>query len=378
MSEESRPLTGLFRERDFYLAEFRGRALAIALPSECDFPPDARETIEAALADLRENGTPVILLSDDLSLIEGLAEGSSVSPDGADWLGNTWRSLQRSGCVALALPQDEGSLAKFCSRVVLEAQVSKLVWLGRRGMLWLPDGRRRSLVPLASIEEHARVAEAFSPPATDGEETAALLREFERMIQGSASSVSACLPGELDSELFTYAGSGTFYAREGYTQVRELGIDDFDAAEALIHYGMQEGYLLERSAHEIEVALANGIGAFIEGRYLAGICALMPHDEAGAGEVASLYALTRFVGEGVGVHLVQGAIERAREQGLDYVFACTTSDRVEAFFLRIGFERVSSDAVPASKWEGYDEARRKEARCLRIDPAWFLGGARLS
>ncbi len=367
MSGQSRPQPGPFRERDFYLAEFRGRTLAIALSRECALTREDRKTVEAVLADLRENLTPVVLLTDDPTLASELSDDSLVSPDAADWLGDTWRALQRSGRVGLVLPPADESLAAFCSRVVLAARVSKLVWLGPRGMLWLPDGRRRSLVPLASIEEHARAAEAAPSAGAGGKAIATLLREFERMIRGSASSVSACLASELDDELFTYAGSGTFYAREGYTRVRELGLDDFDAAEALIHYGMQEGYLLERSAREIEVALANGIGAFIEGRYLAGICALLPHDEGRAGEIASLYALTRFIGEGVGVHLVRAAIESARAQEMKYVFACTTSDRVEAFFLRLGFERVENDVLPPSKWEGYDEARRKEAHCLRFD-----------
>ena len=119
-----------------------------------------------------------------------------------------------------------------------------------------------------------------------------------------------------------------------------------------------------RTAAEIEGALINGIGAFIEGRYLAGICALVPHEEGRAGEVASLYALTRFIGEGVGVHLVQAAIERARARGMHFVFACTTSERVESFFARLDFQRVESHALPDSKWKDYDEARRREARCL--------------
>ena len=148
------------------------------------------------------------------------------------------------------------------------------------------------------------------------------------MIRGSASSISACLPGGLADELFTYAGSGTFYAREGYTEVRDLGLDDFDAAEALIHYGVEEGYLLERSAGEVERALTHGIGAFIEGRYLAGICALLPHDAGRAGEIASLYALTRFVGEGVGVHLVRTAIERAGARGME-TSECVRSEQLK-------------------------------------------------
>jgi N-acetylglutamate synthase-like GNAT family acetyltransferase len=61
-------------------------------------------------------------------------------------------------------------------------------------------------------------------------------------------------------------------------------------------------------------------------------------------------------------------MERAARDGLAYLFSCTTSDRVEAFFLRHGFRRVSPDDVPKAKWESYDPARKERVRCLRFDP----------
>jgi len=359
-----------FSERDFYLAEFRGRSLAIALPEDPPLTAADRTVVEAVLAALGDNATSVILLGDDADQLADLAQGPVIEAVGEDWIGQAWRRMQRGQPVGLVASAGE-ALPALCSRVVLQLKLAKLVWLGRRGMLWLENGKRRSLVALAKIEEHVRAAEQVVSPAehAEGKAVAELLREFERMIAGGVSSVSACLPADFADELFTYAGSGTFYAPEGYTQVRSLGLDDFDGAEALIRYGIEEGYLLDRSPHEIEIALANGLGAFVEGRYLAGICSLMPHPVEEAGEIASLYALTRFVGEGIGVHLVRFAVQRAREQGLRYVFACTTSQRVEAFFLRVGFERVARDAVPPSKWQGYSAERLEAARCLRLELA---------
>ena len=115
--------------------------------------------------------------------------------------------------------------------------------------------------------------------------------------------------------------------------------------------------------------LKHGLGVFIEGRYLAGIGAVLPHPSENAGEIASLFALTRYVGEGVGSQIVRFAMERAREQGLAYLFSCTTSARVEEFFLRHGFRRVSPDDVPKAKWQDYDPDRLSRVRCLRFDPA---------
>jgi len=179
--------------------------------------------------------------------------------------------------------------------------------------------------------------------------------------------VNWCRLEDLADDLFTYAGSGTFFTRDRYAEVRPLSLDDFDAAADLIARGVDEGYLVQRDDAAIQRVLDHGFGIFIEGRYLAGIVSLLPHVQGGAAEIASLYTLTRFVGEGVGGQLVRYALEHAAERGRGYVFACTSSERVEAFFVRNGFGRVASDAIPQEKWEGYPPERREQVRCLRVD-----------
>ena len=82
------------------------------------------------------------------------------------------------------------------------------------------------------------------------------------------------------------------------------------------------------------------------------------------GEIASLYTVTRFTREGIGERLVSYALEKARQAGLDRVFACTTSEKVEGFFLRQGFEAVGMDALPDSKWVGHSEERLGQVVCL--------------
>ena len=125
-----------------------------------------------------------------------------------------------------------------------------------------------------------------------------------------------------------------------------------------------------RNCQQVEQILAGGFGAFVEGHYLAGIGALLDHPgtgagSAGAGEIASLYTLTRFVGEGVGAHLVRYALGRAEETGSEFVFACTTAERVVAFFERQGFRVVGPEEIPPEKWRDYDSKRRARVTCLR-------------
>lgn len=355
-----------FSERDFYLAEFRGRSLAIALPEEPPIAADDRLVVEQVLADLAANGTRVILLGADTRLLSEFSGMAALETLGADWVGRAWRQLQKHPSIGLVgLPGE--SLPALCSRVALELKLAKLVWLGSRGVLWMPEGRRRSLVDLADLAGLCAPGAETDGAAAAGELDIELLREIEKMISGGLASVSACLPGGLADELFTYVGSGTFYSPEGYTEVRTLALDEYDAAENLIQRGIEEDYLLFRSDHEVEVALTNGFGAFVEGRYLAGICALLPYPEDRAGEIASLYALTRFLGEGVGAHLLRFAVTRAKDQGMKYVFACTTSSRVVDFFRRAGFCTASHAELPDAKWNAYSPDRLGEIRCLRLD-----------
>ena len=204
-----------------------------------------------------------------------------------------------------------------------------------------PDGQRISVVALdstalAEMGQNDRVAQDLP------------LETIRRMLVGGIASVSVCRLDDLDAELFSYAGAGTFFSRERYTEVRSLTLEDFHLAANLLKQGETEGYLAVRDADAIERLLGHGFGVFVEGRYLAGFCALLPYADSAVGEIAGLYTVTRFAGEGVGGQLVRHALEEAGRSGLHSVFACTTSQRVEGFFRRQGFRsafRVTTQQV---------------------------------
>jgi N-acetylglutamate synthase-like GNAT family acetyltransferase len=247
-------------------------------------------------------------------------------------------------------------------QVALQLRVPKLVWLDRRGGLREPGDTRHSFV---GLEELASFVAAGLPAETA--ERRALLHETLRALREGLPAVNLCAAEGLADELFTYAGSGTLFTRERYVDVRPLGIDDFDAADDLIRRGVAEGYLLGRNEASVDAVLAHGFGAFVEDRHLAGIGALLPGGDELSGEIASLYALTRFLGEGVGVSLVQYGVAEARRLGLAYVFACTTSERVAQFFVRQSFREVAQDQLPDRRWLGYDPERRMQVRCFRME-----------
>ncbi|MEE2678913.1 MAG: GNAT family N-acetyltransferase [Myxococcota bacterium] len=347
-----------FSEKDFYLSEFRGRTLGIAAETPV---LERGGALAAVLKELESNRTRVVLFSPDAGSLAELLEGPVLDSAEARLEGRVWRALRGSPCVGVAV-DDAAAFPERCCDISLGLALSKLVWLEPGGGLLRGDGARRSFVDLEELE---RLLAAGARDESPGRRH--LLLEIERILRGGLPAVNLCTAEGLDDELFTYAGSGTLFTRQRYVEVRRLGLDDYDAADPLIARGVAEGYLAPRAPEEVDRVLANGFGAFLEGSHLAGIGALLEHPDAGAAEIVSLYTLTRFLGEGVGGHLVRFALDRARERGFAYVFACTTADRVVSFFERNGFRKAGFEEVPAAKWRDYAPERRARVRCLRVD-----------
>ena len=348
-------------ERDFYLAEFRGRSLGLVLAHDADAGAD----LHGVLAELAANPTRCVLISSNRSLLEELA-GVVTEPDQSSaWPGRVWDAIDSNGRVGVYISGEEtgaadASLAVQCRRVTLKLKLSKLVWVEPNGGLARASGERVSLVDLEQLRAEQASAEPGSRPKAD------LLREIGAMLEAGTPSISLCSPEGLFQELFTYAGSGTLFTKERYTHVRDLGLDDFDAAADLIRVGTEDGFLLPRSADEIGFVLSHAFGVFIEGRYLAGIGALLPYPDDGVAEIASLYTVTRFAKEGIGGHLIAYALEKAGQAGLERIFACTTSQRVVGFFQRHGFDAVEMQSLPDSKWSHYSPERAHEVTCLAM------------
>jgi len=345
-----------FSEKSFYLSEFRGRTLAIAVPA-ADLGSPA--PLEAVLKELEANGTRVVVISTQRGALEAVLGLRVLSGALPRLEAAVWRAFAEVPRVGVAVAGSQ-TFAPACREIVLRLGVGKLVWIDREGGLLAPDGSRESFVDRAELE-----ALLVSGGVGANARRLALLREIEEALDAGIAAVNVCTLEGLPDELFSYGGSGTLFTRERYVVVRRLCLDDYDAADDLIARGVAEGFLAPRPPHEIERVLTSGFGAFVEGRHLAGIGALLVIPQARAAELASLYTLTRFLGEGIGYHLVMHALARARSLGCDYVFACTVSDRVAGFFERSGFRRVEPDQIPAEKWRDYDPARRAAVICLR-------------
>ncbi len=346
-----------FSEKGFYLEEFHGKTLAIAAPAaELRQPGQLAEVID----ELARNEISVLLISTERPALEPRVGPNVLSMATPRLEGTVWRGLRAEKKLGLVVG---GSLAfaPACREAAVRLGISKLVWIDRDGGLLRENRERISFVHLEELRQ------ILASGAQANLRRTALLREVEAMLVAGVPAVNVCTLEGLPDELFTYAGSGTLFTQERYMLVRRLVLDDYDAASDLIARGTAEGYLAARTQEQLDVVLASGFGAFVEGYHLAGIGALLVDDGTRSAEIASLYTLTRFLGEGVGGHLVAYALARSRERKLDYVYACTTSERVGAFFERHAFRVAAPGEVPAAKWRGYDPDRRTRIACYRMD-----------
>lgn len=355
-----------FSEREFYLAEFRGRSIGIAWPAE---EPPSAQPLNAVIAELAANESRVVVMSPSEAVFEAAAIEDPIDARDAGYAPALWRDLRSTGRAGLKI--DAVRFAEESRRVALALRLAKVVWIrGEPPVERVGSGARISVLDLRHLEpllgrqsglDAALMGHSIRPGC------AGMLAAIRDMIEGGIPSVNVCASKDLARELFTYEGAGTFFTRDRYAEVRPLAIDDYDLAHDLIERGEVDGYLAPRDRAERDAVLAHGVGVFIEGRYLAGIGAILPHPTANAAELACLFALTRYVGEGAGGQIVRYAVEQSRAAGLDYLFSCTTSERVESFFLRHGFGRVEPEFVPPEKWTDYDPARRARVRCMRLD-----------
>ena len=347
-----------FSEREFYQREFRGRTLAIIV-SRAEFA----EPVSPVLDELAGAGARAIVIAREARILELLATRPLLRASDPRLEGNVWRALHVSPRVGIvvARAEDFGDHARELAR---KLGVFKLVWLDPDGGLRAKGGER-----LAFVHREELAGLLADPRRLSTTQRLRLWREVADMLDAGLPAINVCAPEGLADELFSYAGSGTLFTRERYVTVRPLGVDDFDAACDLLRRGVEEGFLAPRDEAEVDALLATGFGAFVEGRDLAGIGSLLPSlDEKGA-EIAGLYTVTRFLGEGVGFSLVAHAVAEARSRGLAFVFACTISDQVGAFFERNHFRPAEPAELPAAKWDGYDAGRRARLRCYRRELA---------
>jgi amino-acid N-acetyltransferase len=277
-----------------------------------------------------------------------------------------WEVLARRRFCVGVVPGDAQPIAEYARFLAQRLRIHKVVLVEAEGGVKDPRGQMLSFMDLSMLDALLRPGEAEHAGVGHRRPT---FEAIHAALDAGVPAVNLCSLDGLARELFTYEGSGTLFTEADYCRVEPLGIDDVEEVELLIERGQREGFLKPRAAAEIAQIVLHGYGATIGGHHLAGICGLYtePYEQDCAGEIVALYTMTRFKGEGVGQKLLAYVEGEARRRNLRYLFACTSAERAQSFFLRRGFHAVTPEEVPAAKWKGYDVRRRKQVAVYRRD-----------
>jgi N-acetylglutamate synthase-like GNAT family acetyltransferase len=388
-----------YGEKEFYLEEFRGRSVLIAVAPAAVAARAPLKSLAAAVWALVRNDTPVVVWwphvvsHSERRLLAALGRAPPprprtrrkkrrarrrrmVSPllrvsagdlelpqDGGRLKSALWSRLREGGLCVLAV----GGFAVFPRHpmdLAVALGVPKVVLVDPRGGLDA-DGVRLSFVDENVLETVLQQGQAEWSGLGDRRP---LLVAVQQGLEAGVEQVNLCPPDGVADELFSYTGSGTLFTEGDYTRVGRLALDEFEQAERLLERGQREGVLKVRSRDEVAELLGAGFGVTVCGRHLAGVAGLLtaPYATERAGEIVGLYTINRFKGEGLGDRLVERMVHEAEILGLEYVFACTLDERAQQFFERLGFVRVGHDAVPPTKWKGYDVRRRQRLAAFRL------------
>ena len=365
-------------EKDFYLKEFRGKSLLFALRAKDITAPRDRDVVREVLCALGLNETRAILLVETSAsiaaerraieilhtqlsqVLDNISAPVTLLPEAdEDQMCLSILETLRTVPVFMGLWPAQAGAPQGARRLSNRLKVYKLVLLDRQGGL-TASGEPLSFLNGSNLQELLAELPARGASSETSQARRLQLETARLALEGGVASVSLCSPASLAKELFTYEGCGTFFTLTDYCQAERLALDDFSEAERLIERGEQEGALKKRSSREVSQLLLYGYGARLgTERDLVGFCALLPYTADNAAEIAGLYTLRRFHGEGIGSRLVRKAITEGQERSLSYLFACTNQEGARRLFERFDFRQVPPDAVPATKWHAYAPERRR-------------------
>ncbi len=338
-------------EKKFYLRSFRNRCLTIQVPDAATV-----KVVAPLLEELRANETMVLLLAPAVSAsLRPLRLTRRDLAGGPARLAALSARLLEDGIAYVRRPASLRAPAVFAfsRELALALGSAKIVVVDERGAL-RNRGGRRSFVNARAL---ARVVGAGT---SCGGWSSGELQEMLLAVRSGIDFINLTAAAGLAAELYSYEGSGTLITAQDYCKVEKLRIDQFHEARRLLLRGESQGFLLPRSEEQRARLLLCGYGAWFGDRRVAGVAALETESYRSQrlGEIAGLYTITRFKGEGVGVGIIKKLEEVARAAKLRALFACTSNDRAAAFFLRQGFEQVKSARVPASKRRSWPAGHR--------------------
>jgi amino-acid N-acetyltransferase len=164
-------------------------------------------------------------------------------------------------------------------------------------------------------------------------------------------------PEGLLAEVFSNEGIGTLIHANEYQSIRKAQKRDARALHALIHAGMETDELMRRTRSEIERQI-DDFFVFEVDRTPAACASLHLFPDEKKAELACVYVDSRYENQGIGLKLVSYAEAQARQAGVETLF-CLSTQAVNYFTQKCGFQLADPDDLPPSRREQYDRNGRK-------------------
>lgn len=160
--------------------------------------------------------------------------------------------------------------------------------------------------------------------------------------------------GALIKELFTRDGEGCMLTHERYQNTRSATIDDVKGIVDLISPLEQAGTLVKRPRELLENEINNFMVIEKDGSIIA-CAALYQWPDAYSAEWACVAVHPDYRRQGLGDKLLEAALEKANQLGLQALFVLTTQS--EHWFQERQFQRSDVEELPTEKQKVYNLQR---------------------
>ena len=169
--------------------------------------------------------------------------------------------------------------------------------------------------------------------------------------------IDGTMPEGLLTEVFSNEGVGTLVHANEYQSIRKAQKKDLKTVWGLIQRGVEADELLKRTRAEVERNISDFFVFEVDKNPVA--CgALHDYPAQKKAELASIYVDPRHENRGIGVKLIKYAEDTARAQGFDVLY-CLSTQAINFFVQKGGFQLGSPDDLPPSRREVYDRSGRK-------------------
>jgi amino-acid N-acetyltransferase len=187
--------------------------------------------------------------------------------------------------------------------------------------------------------------------------------KLENAVKGSKAGVprvhiiDGTLPEGLLTEVFSNEGVGTLVHANEYQSIRKAQKKDLRAIHALIQRGAEADELLKRTRADVE-RMIDDYFVFEVDKNPVACGALHQYPHLKKAEIASVYVDPRHENRGIGAKLIKYAEDQARNLGFELVY-CLSTQAVNFFVQKGGFQLGSPDDLPPGRRDLYDRSGRK-------------------